>query len=98
MEIDQDLAEEAKAFDRQIRERVANGHVPDLRLCERTEHFYNNPWRDPEYVKLSFLDQFHVFDSSIFGMLGKRRGVRVLEAGCGPGHMSLELARAGYGV
>ena len=46
--------EEAEAFDAQIRERVDNGHIPDLRRSGRCEYFYNNVWRDQEFVKLYF--------------------------------------------
>lgn len=37
------LHQEAESFDRQIDERIANGHIPDLRLSEPCDYFYNNP-------------------------------------------------------
>ncbi|MEF2232214.1 MAG: class I SAM-dependent methyltransferase [Pseudodesulfovibrio sp.] len=87
-----DLTGEAEAFDAQIRERVANGHVPDLRHAERCEWFRNNIWRDPVYVDL------------VYGAIARRilalagEPCRILEVGCGPGHIALELARHGHDV
>lgn len=49
------LAQEARAFDCQIEERIANGHVPYLRLTMPCDYFYNNSWRRPEFVKLDFV-------------------------------------------
>ena len=51
-----DLHQEAEAFNSQIDERIANGHIPDLRLAEPCDYFYNNPWRRPAYVKLDFVE------------------------------------------
>ena len=48
------LEKEAIAFDRQIVDRIKNGHIPDLRRCGRCEYFYNNVWRDQEFVKLYY--------------------------------------------
>lgn len=96
---DDKLSEEARAFDRQIDERIANGHIPDLRLCTPCDWFYNNPWRRPAYVQLDFGEQFEIIRDSIQGHLetpGRRPAV--LEVGCGPGYLSLELARAGFDV
>ena len=90
---------EAEAFDRQIDERIANGHIPDLRLAEPCDYFYNNPWRRPAYVKLDFVEQFEVIRDAISKCLGNPPGnLRVLEVGCGPGYLSLELARSGFNV
>jgi len=98
-DIDAKLAEEAHAFDRQIDERVANGHIPDLRLCTPCDWFYNNPWRRPAYVQLDFGEQFEVIRDSIRAHAPKaERAPVVLEVGCGPGYLSLELARAGFDV
>ena len=83
---------EAKAFDCQIMERIENGHVPDLRYTERNEWFYNNVWRDPEFVKMSFSENL------AYLMQFLKPNSKVLEIGCGPGHMSLELARNGHNV
>ena len=46
------LVEEADAFDRRIRQRVAAGFVPDLRRAVRCEHFYKSFWRDPQFIDL----------------------------------------------
>ena len=85
------LVDEARAFDERIRERMAQGHVPDLRRAEPCDWFYNNPWRRPYLT-----DQ--VFGVYLRFALEHLRGERVLEIGCGAGHMSLELARLGYDV
>lgn len=93
------LHQEAMAFDSQIDERIANGHIPDLRLCEPCDYFYNNPWRRPAYVKLDFFEQFEVIRDAITAGLDKKPGdLRILEVGCGPGYLSLELARGGFNV
>ena len=83
----------------QIDERIAHGHIPDLRRATPCEWFYNNPWRHPDYVKLDFGEQFELIASAIeaHGPQGARRA-RVLEIGCGPGYLSLELARRGFDV
>lgn len=83
---------EKQAFDQQILERVANGHVPDLRHPLRNEWFFNNVWRDPEFVEMSFVDNIKFLEKYL------KSGSRVLELGCGPGHTSLELARHGHHV
>jgi 2-polyprenyl-3-methyl-5-hydroxy-6-metoxy-1,4-benzoquinol methylase len=80
---------EKKAFDLQIQERINIGHTPDIRSSERNEGFYNNVWRDPYLISNTFgrtVDKFleHIDEGS-----------RVLEVGCGPGHISLEIARNG---
>lgn len=95
----QRLADEASAFDRQIRERVKNGHIPDLRRAVDCEYFYNNSWRDPFYVKIDFGEQFTIIDDAIQAYSQKQKDlIKILEVGCGPGHFSLELARQGYNV
>jgi 2-polyprenyl-3-methyl-5-hydroxy-6-metoxy-1,4-benzoquinol methylase len=80
------------AFDHQIQERVDNGHIPDLRHKDRNEWFYNNVWRDPELVKISFLENITFLNKYI------KSGSKILEIGCGPGHNSLEFARNGHYV
>ncbi|HJV88516.1 MAG TPA: methyltransferase domain-containing protein [Noviherbaspirillum sp.] len=93
------LQQEASAFDRQIEERIANGHIPDLRLSKPCEYFYNNSWRHPAYVKIDFYEQFEVIrDAILEGLNRKPDEIRVLEVGCGPGYLSLELSRAGFHV
>ena len=97
--IDNDLTQEAEAFDSQIEERIANGHIPDIRLAEPCDYFYNNSWRRPAYVKLDFGEQFEVICDSISKLIGKKTTqIRILEVGSGPGYLSLELARNGFNV
>jgi 2-polyprenyl-6-hydroxyphenyl methylase/3-demethylubiquinone-9 3-methyltransferase len=97
--VSDDLHQEAEAFNDQITERIANGHIPDLRLSEPCDYFYNNSWRRPAYVKLDFYEQFEVIRDSILGSVGKSPAeTRILEVGCGPGYLSLELARSGFQV
>lgn len=86
---------EAEAFDSQIIERIKNGHIPDLRYSKVCEYFYNNSWRDPEYVKLDFGDIFELISKTISENFRSMRP-RILEIGCGPGYMTLEFARNGY--
>jgi len=93
------LRQEATAFDTQIEERVANGHIPDLRLAEPCDYFKNNSWRRPEFVKLDFGEQCEIIQKSIINFLARpAREIRILEVGCGPGYLSLELARCGFNV
>lgn len=93
------LLNEAAAFDLQISERIENGHIPDLRLTKPCDYFYNNPWRRPEYVKLDFGEQFELIKETLDNFAPELdHTIRILEVGCGPGYMSLELARAGYDV
>lgn len=93
-----DLASEAAAFNRQIRERISHGHIPDLRRVEPCDYFYNNPWRRPEYVRLDFGHLFDRIDAAITAHAPSSTPRRILEVGCGPGYLSLELARAGHDV
>lgn len=87
---------EAAAFDKQIIERMENGHIPDLRRVEDCDYFYNNPWRRKAYVEMVIGEQVELIHSLI-----KKHTTgtpRVLEVGCGPGYLSLELARMGLNV
>ncbi|MEC4721338.1 class I SAM-dependent methyltransferase [Noviherbaspirillum sp. CPCC 100848] len=93
------LLQEGLAFDQQIDERIAHGHIPDLRRTKPCDYFYNNSWRRPGYVQLDFYEQFTLIRDAISaGMSRKPQEIRVLEVGCGPGYLSLELARAGFQV
>lgn len=91
---------EADAFDRQIAERIANGHIPDLRRVVDCDYFYANPWRRKAYVDLEFGHLFRRVDAAIKQHCPaiENARLRVLEVGSGPGYLSLELARAGYDV
>jgi 2-polyprenyl-3-methyl-5-hydroxy-6-metoxy-1,4-benzoquinol methylase len=90
------LQMEANAFDKQILDRIAHGHIPDLRNTRPCEYFYNNIWRHPDYVKMYFGAAFE----RVLGYIRRFSGnsPRILEAGCGPGYVCLELARHGLDV
>ncbi len=87
-----ELEQEGAAFDARIRERMEHGHIPDLRRAAPSDWFHNNVWRRPVFVNL--LNQRVV----TFCIDHLEKGSRVLEVGCGPGHMALELARNGFRV
>jgi len=95
--MDADLVLEAESFDSQITERVRNGHIPDLRYTKKCEYFYNNVWRHPDFVKLHFGEIFANINDAIKRYVEKPVP-QILEVGCGPGFISLELARNGYDV
>lgn len=93
------LIEEAEAFDSQIKQRVSNGHIPDLRNAQDCDYFYNNPWRRKAYIELDFGEQFELINDAIKTFTKQvDRKLKIMEVGCGPGYMSLELARAGHDV
>lgn len=99
MLMEERLKGEAQAFNHQIYERIQGGHIPDLRRTQICDYFYNNSWRHPEYVKMDMGEQFALLDQSLKAYLPVLdRPITVLEVGCGPGWLSLELARAGYNV
>jgi 2-polyprenyl-3-methyl-5-hydroxy-6-metoxy-1,4-benzoquinol methylase len=87
-----ELEREGAAFDARIRERMEHGHIPDLRRVTPSDWFHNNVWRRPLFVNL--LNQRVV----TFCVAHLEKESRVLEVGCGPGHMALELARHGFRV
>jgi len=87
------LEKEKKIFDNQIQERLRHGFIPDLRRLRKVGWFYNNMWRDPEFVKLHWMPKVNfVID------IAKKRGGKVVELGCGCGYLTLELARHGLDV
>lgn len=93
------LHEEARSFDRQIVERVTHGHVPDLRHTGRCDYFYNNVWRDPYFADLLFGETVRQICRYAAQYLSRPPSAcRVLEIACGPGHLSLELARNAFPV
>lgn len=87
---------DAEAFSKRIQERVEAGYIPDLRRMQRNEYFYQSYWRDPHFADLVMGETVRIF----LGWLGKysKPGASVLDVGCGPGYVSLELAREGYHV
>ncbi len=87
------LALEQNSFDKQAEERIRNGFVPDLRRLKKVDWFYNNVWREPEFVKIHWMPRI----SNIIKH-AKQCGTNVLELGCGLGMLSLELARNGLHV
>jgi SAM-dependent methyltransferase len=91
------LKNEALSYDLQIEDRIKNGHIPDLRRTVACDYFFNNPWRRPAYVELHFVEQFSLIKEAISKYCNSWPP-RVLEVGCGPGHISLELAREGFEV
>lgn len=97
--MDNNLLEEANAFDKQIIERVENGHIPDLRRSGRCEYFYSNVWRDQYFANLYYgeLVTRIVADIKLHSNKNLKK-ITLLEVGCGPGHVSLELARYGLNV
>lgn len=87
------LQKEAEAFDKQVDERIKHGFIPDLRRLKKVDWFYNNIWRDPEFVKINLMPKIDfVLD------IAKQRGGKVIELGCGYGYLTLELARNGLDV
>lgn len=93
------LKQEARAFDQQIEECLEAGYIPDLRKARECKYFYNNTWRHPDYVKLDFVEQFDLIRNAVHKLAPPAsEPVRVLEVGCGPGHMSFEMARHGFDV
>jgi len=87
---------EAAAFDARITERERAGYIPDIRRAVKCDYFYKSFWRDPHYVCL-FLGQVVDRYLEVFAKYGQP-GMHILDAGCGAGYISLELARAGYHV
>lgn len=87
------LEAEKLAFDNQSRERIENGFIPDLRRLRKVDWFYNNVWRDPEFVKIQWMPRIQWIINEVV-----KSGPDVLECGCGMGMLSLELARNGLNV
>lgn len=87
------LADEAAAFDKRIRERVAHGHIPDLRRMTPCDWFYNNPWRR-SYMADMICGRMVRY---ALGHLPDQK-CRIFEIGCGTGFIALELARNGHDV
>lgn len=96
MNIPKNLESEAKAFDKRIEERVNAGFIPDIRRAIKCEYFYKSFFRDPYYIKLYLGNEINL----LLDMLKKysHHTSSLLDVGCGPGYLSLEIARAGYHV
>jgi 2-polyprenyl-3-methyl-5-hydroxy-6-metoxy-1,4-benzoquinol methylase len=96
---DDNLKDEAAAFDSQIIQRVKGGHIPDIDNVESCDYFYNNPWRRKYYAELDFGEQCDLIINSLRENLDQKpEELKILEVGSGPGYMSLSLARKGYHV
>ena len=90
--------DEADAFDRRVRERLAAGFVPDLRKAPKCDYFYQSVWRDPHYVNLFWGASFRSLSELIDRYAPPRRPLSLLDAGCGPGYFALEFYRSGLEV
>jgi len=94
--IEASLELEAEAFNKRSLDRQAAGYIPDLRRAVKCDYFYKSFWRDPYFLKLYMGYVVDLFLERI------RRyappGARILDVACGPGYVSLELARNGYDV
>jgi len=88
-----DYKKEAEVFDNQVKTRIDNGFIPDLRRLKKVDWFYNNVWRDPEFVKIMLIPRVNF----VIDILKERKG-KVAEFGCGYGYLSLEIARNGMDV
>jgi len=91
------MKKESLSFDNQILERIGNGHIPDLRRCQRNEWFYNSVWRDPFFVDMFFGKIIKNIEFTIESYC-KEGKLNILEVCCGPGHVSLEIGRMGHEV
>lgn len=90
------IRSEAKAFNRQVRNRENMGLVPDLQRLKINKKFYNNPWREPNFFNI----QWGPIISDIIKEIkkNKKKNYNVLEIGCGTGFLCLEIARAGANI
>ena len=89
---------ESLSFDKQIIDRIKHGFVPDIQNMKRNEWFKNNVWRDPFFADMFFGEVVRRIFFSIKKYCKKKENINILEACCGPGHISLELARKGHNV
>lgn len=96
MPVKHNLKAEAVAFDQRIQERKKAGFVPDIRRAVKCEYFYKSFWRDPYFINLYIGEIVRNFLRMLHDNGGSN--LRILDAGCGAGYISLELARAGHHV
>ncbi len=96
MDSSKKLKSEAEAFDKRIEERRKSGFIPDIRRAVKCEYFYKSFFRDPYFIKLYLGTEINHFLDMLKQYSHPKS--RVLEVGCGPGYVSLEIARAGYHV
>lgn len=86
------IKHEAEEFDKETIERITHGLIPDLRRLKKVAYFYNNPWREPEFVQVQIMPRVN------FILKHLKPRSRVLELGCGRGYLALEMARHGHDV
>jgi 2-polyprenyl-3-methyl-5-hydroxy-6-metoxy-1,4-benzoquinol methylase len=90
------IAEEAEAFDKRLEERDRAGFIPDLRDAIKCDFFYKSFFRDPYFMRLY---QGRIAEWFVNGLQEHRgRKLDILDVGCGPGQITLELARNGHRV
>ena len=82
---------EEEEFDKQIIERIQHGYVPDIRNLKKVNYFYNNMWREPKFFEIYYFPKIKY-------VLDHIEGDNILEVGCGPGYLSLEIARIGKNI
>ena len=88
------LNKESQSFDNIVSERSANNKIPDIRKNFFNPYFYNNIWRNGEFVRQHYGASVDWVVEQL-----RRAGVQsVVEFGCGDGWVCLELARAGFKV
>ncbi len=90
-----DLEAEAKAFDDRMIERDNAGFIPDIRDGVKCDYFYKSCFRDPHFFKLYCGTAAGWFTDALSN---HGQGLNILDVGCGPGFISLEVARAGHHV
>lgn len=86
------IQHEAEEFDKETIVRITHGLIPDLRRLKKVAYFYNNPWREPEFVQTQIMPRVN------FVLKYLKPRSRVLELGCGRGYLALEMARHGHDV
>ncbi len=91
------LALEAEAFNKRITERVSAGFIPDLQNAVPCHYFYKSMFRDPHYMQLYFNRGIGFYLEHIKEHFNGKK-ISILDVGCGPGIVTLELARNGHNV